>query len=63
MKRIGVFTQINVDDHEKVTELCKKSKVSLKYLAEELLRWAGEHDAKELVSLGINLPIWLEDTK
>jgi hypothetical protein len=61
--QIRVQTEIDVETHEKISQLCRDRKVSLKYFLEAVLTWAGEQSGEKLVKLGVNLPKWLDDTK
>ncbi len=58
---VGIYTKVNDDTHSALIKLSENRKMSLRLLTRELLAWASTQDAKTLIKLGVNLPMWSED--
>lgn len=55
---IGVTTRIPQDTHERLMNVAKSRKIDLKILVARVLDWASTQSPTELISHGVNIPLW-----
>lgn len=55
---IRVFSPINKKAHENLTKIAVERRMPLYMLTKAILEWAGDRSVKEIVGLGISIPIY-----
>jgi len=60
---IKMFAPVEKDTHQKLVGLADNRKIPLYQLIQALLVWAGDKDAKSLIGLGVNLPVYASELK
>ena len=55
---IRVFAPINKKAHENLTKIAVERRMPLYVLTKAILEWAGDRSVKEIIGLGISIPVY-----
>ncbi len=55
---IKIYAPVEEQVHKKLVALAEDRKMPLYRLVQEILIWAGEKSAQEIIGQGVNLPIY-----
>lgn len=55
---VRVFSPVSKKAHESLTKIAVERRMPLYMLTKAILEWAGDRSVKEIVGLGISVPVY-----